>query len=236
MVSCRSAAMAFNRIVDRRIDAINPRTQTRALPAGKLKLGDAGLFFAVSCAIFVFSAWQLNSLALMLSPVALVVTLGYSLTKRVTPFCHLILGLSLGIAPAAAWIGVTGALHLAILPMTVAVMLWTAGFDVIYALQDEEFDRANRLHSLPAALGKPRALLLSRLFHVGAVGSLTLAGVFVGVGAWYFVGVGLAAALLVFEQSLVKPDDLSKVNMAFFTLNGYVSLGLFAFTLIDVLF
>ncbi len=233
MVSCRSAAMAFNRIVDRNIDAVNPRTAMRAIPAGLLSMRQANLFFSISCAIFIGAAALLNPLALALSPVALFVTLGYSLTKRFTPLCHFVLGLSLGIAPAAAWIGVSGKLHPAILPLTFAVMFWTAGFDIIYALQDEEFDRSRNLNSLPAALGKSRALLTSRISHIFALGFLATA-VWMnmgGIAAW--VGVGVAGALLAYEQSLVKPDDLSRVNMAFFTLNGIVSLAVFACILVD---
>lgn len=234
MVSCRSAAMAFNRIADREIDARNPRTRMRAIPAGLLSLRQVNLFFFASCAIFVLAAAMLNPLALALSPVALGVTLFYSLTKRFTPLCHFVLGLSLGIAPAAAWIGTTGSLHWAILPITFGVMFWTAGFDIIYALQDEEFDRENGLRSLPAWLGKPKALLVSRVSHAIAISLLAAGGVLAGAGAFYFVGVAAAACLLIYEQSLVKPDDLSRVDMAFFTLNGFVSLGLFAFTLIDI--
>lgn len=235
MVSCRSAAMAFNRIADRHIDAKNPRTSMRALPAGLLKLGHANLFFAISCMVFFLAAAMLNGLAFALSPVALGVTLVYSLSKRFTWLCHFILGLSLGIAPAAAWIGVTGSLHSAILPIVFGVMFWTAGFDIIYALQDEGFDRENRLHSLPARFGKSVSLLVSRACHVLAVVCLALGGWFFGAGAFWYAGVGLAAALLVYEQSLVKPNDLSKVDMAFFTLNGYVGIGLFAAALADTL-
>jgi 4-hydroxybenzoate polyprenyltransferase len=229
MVSCRSAAMAFNRIADRDIDALNPRTKVRAIPAGILQLRQANLFFFLSCAVFFVSAWLINPLAFALSPIALAVTLFYSVTKRFTPLCHFVLGLSLGIAPAAAWIAATGTLSWHILPMVGAVMLWTAGFDIIYSLQDEEFDRAHALRSLPETLGKRRALLVSRVSHTLAIGLLALGGWAVGAGVVYFVGVALAAGLLLYEQSLVSPDDLSKVDMAFFTLNGFVSIGVFLF-------
>lgn len=235
MVSCRSAAMAFNRIADRDIDAVNPRTKMRALPAGILSLRTANLYFFGSCALFFLAAFLLNPLALLLSPVALGVTLFYSMTKRFTPLCHFVLGLSLGIAPAAAWIAVSGSLHPAILPITAAVLLWTAGFDVIYSLQDEEFDREQGLRSLPQTLGKAKSLAISRVCHAAAIGLLALGGFLVGAGAAYFIGVVFAAGLLVYEQSLVRPDDLSRVNLAFFTLNGFVSLGLFLFALIDQL-
>lgn len=235
MVSCRSAAMAFNRIVDRDIDAINPRTRMRAIPAGLLRLKQVNLFLLGAIVVFVLAAGMLNPLALALSPVALIVTLGYSLSKRFTPFCHLILGFSLGIAPAAAWIGVTGSLEPTILWLTAAVTGWTAGFDIIYALQDEEFDRENRLHSLPVKLGKARALGVSRALHLTAIACLVGAGYAVGAGLVYYIGVLFAAALLGYEQSLVKPNDLSKVNLAFFTLNGFVSIGVFVFALIDAM-
>jgi len=182
MVSCRSAAMAFNRILDRDIDAKNPRTKMRAIPAGLLQLRQVNVFFYGSCAIFVGAAALLNPLALALSPVALLFTLGYSATKRFTPLCHFVLGFSLGIAPAAAWIATTGALHPAILPVTFGVMAWTAGFDIIYALQDEEFDRTEGLRSLPETLGKARALVVSRLAHIAAVGLLAWAGSLAGAG------------------------------------------------------
>ncbi len=235
MVSCRSAAMAFNRIADREIDALNPRTKMRAIPAGLLQLRQVNLFFWASCAIFVFASAMLNPVALALSPVALGITLFYSLTKRFTAMCHFVLGLSLGIAPAAAWIAATGKLQWAILPVTFAVLFWTAGFDIIYALQDDDFDRDHGLRSLPASLGKRKSLMVSRLCHVLAVGCLFLAGYLSGAGPIYFAGVVGAAALLAYEQSLVRPTDLRRVNMAFFTLNGFVSIGVFVFALADVL-
>lgn len=233
MVSCRSAAMAFNRIADRSIDSLNPRTKMRAIPAGLLSLRTANLYFYGSCLIFFASCALLNPLALALSPVALGVTLFYSVTKRFTPLCHFVLGLSLGIAPAAAWIAVTGKLAWPILPLVAAVLLWTAGFDIIYSLQDEGFDKDNKLRSLPETLGAKRALLVSRVCHVSAVIFLLIAAELMGSGLLTYCGIGLAAALLVYEQSLVKPEDLSKVNMAFFTLNGFVSIGLFVFVLAD---
>lgn len=234
MVSCRSAAMAFNRIIDRDIDAVNPRTDKRALPAGTLRVKQARRFFYASCLIFFVAAGLLNPLSLALSPIALGVTLFYSFTKRFTPLCHFVLGLSLGIAPAASWIASTGRLEGAIVWITAGVLFWTAGFDIIYSLQDEEFDREHKLRSLPQTLGKAGALMVSRFSHLMAVGFLILGGLSVGAGAAYFVGVGCAALLLLYEQSLVKPNDLSRVNMAFFTLNGFVSIGVFAFALLDV--
>lgn len=233
MVSSRSAAMAFNRIADRDIDALNPRTSMRALPAGLLSFRSASLFFWGSIAVFVTAAAMLNPLALSLAPVALLVILGYSWSKRFTWLCHFILGLSLGIAPAAGWIAVTGQLHPVVLPITLAVTLWTAGFDLIYALQDDDFDRKQGLHSLPARFGRRGALATSRVCHILSVGSLVWGGLVYGAGPWYFAGCVLAAALLAYEQSLVKPQDLSRVNLAFFTLNGWVSIGFFAFAAVD---
>ncbi|HMS56600.1 MAG TPA: 4-hydroxybenzoate octaprenyltransferase [Fimbriimonadaceae bacterium] len=235
MVSCRSAAMAFNRIADRNIDAKNPRTVIRALPAGILSLRDANLFFFGSCAIFFLAAYALNPLAFALSPVALGVTLLYSLTKRFTSLCHFVLGLSLAIAPAAAWIASTGTFDPKVLPLVGGVMFWTAGFDLIYSLQDDDFDRENGLNSIPSRFGRTFALQLSRISHIVAISLFAFAGMLNQAGLFYYVGVGLAAALLTYEQSLVKPNDLSKVNLAFFTLNGFVSMGVFGFALLDFL-
>ena len=227
--------MAYNRIADRQIDAENPRTKSRAIPSGLLRLKQANLFFFVSCGLFLIAAAMLNVLALALSPIALGITLFYSHTKRFTPLCHFVLGLSLGIAPAAAWIGVTGTLAWPILALTAAVLFWTAGFDIIYSLQDEEFDRENNLRSLPETLGKSKALNISRICHVFAIAWLALGGIWTHGGLWYFCGVTFAGILLLYEQSLVKPNDLSRVNLAFFTLNGCVSIGVFVFALIDQL-
>lgn len=233
MVSCRSAAMAWNRIADRDIDALNPRTKTRAIPSGLLSLRFANLFLLGSVIVFLGAAALLNTLALALSPLALLVTLGYSVCKRFTPLCHFVLGLSLGIAPAAAWIGVTGTLDPRVLTLVGAVLCWTTGFDLIYALQDDDFDREHGLRSMPQTIGRAKSLMMSRVLHLTAIGLLTWAGFLMGRGVWYFVGVGFAATLLGYEQSLVKPNDLSRVNLAFFTLNGFVSIGVFAFALID---
>ncbi|MCX7800788.1 MAG: putative 4-hydroxybenzoate polyprenyltransferase [Fimbriimonadales bacterium] len=233
MVSARSAAMAFNRIADRHIDALNPRTRDRAIPAGLLRLADAALFLVLSIVAFLLSAAMLNSLTLALAPVALAVSLGYSLTKRFTPLSHFVLGLSLGIAPAGAWIAVRGDLDPRIGWLTGAVLLWTAGFDIIYALQDDRFDQEHGLRSLPQTLGRRKSLLVSRVCHGLSLAMLIGAGLAFGVGPAYFAGVVVAAALLAYEQSLVKPDDLSRIDLAFFTLNGYVSIGLFLFAWLD---
>lgn len=233
MVSCRSAAMAWNRIADRDIDALNPRTKVRAIPAGLLSLRTANLYFYGSVVLFFGAAAMLNGLALALAPLALLVTLGYSMTKRFTPLCHYVLGLGLGIAPAAAWVAVTGALEWPVVALSGAVLFWTAGFDIIYSLQDEEFDSGLGLRSLPQTLGKARALGVSRASHLAAIGLLAWSVFLLGGGVWAWVAVGFAAALLIYEQSLVKPNDLSRVNMAFFTLNGFVSMGVFLFLFVD---
>lgn len=233
MVGARSAAMAFNRIADLHYDALNPRTANRALPRGLLTVGQVALFTAASAAVFVLAAWQLNPLCFALSPVALLWILGYSYTKRFTALSHLWLGLSLGIAPVGAWLAVRGQFDTVPIVLSLAVMLWTAGFDIIYSLQDVEFDRRAGLRSLPQMLGEAPALWLSRLMHVGMVGLLLLVGSLAYLSWGYYAGVAVAAVLIAYEQSLVKPNDLSKVNLAFFTLNGWVSVLLFVFTLVD---
>ena len=234
MVGARSAAMAFNRIADLHYDKLNPRTSSRALPAGILTLTEAWAFTIIAAGIFIFAAWMLNPLAFALSPVALLVILGYSYTKRFTTLSHLVLGLALGIAPVGAWIAVTGHLGLAPIILSAVVMFWTAGFDVIYALQDLEFDDKLGLFSIPKALGPAKGLLVSRLFH--GLSSLLLVGygLVLGLGVIYYIGVGLVSLLLAYEQSLVKPNDFSKVNVAFFNINGFVSIGFFVVTAVDL--
>jgi 4-hydroxybenzoate polyprenyltransferase len=235
MVGARSAAMAFNRIVDRTYDAANPRTKMRAIPAGLLSVPQVVLFTIVSCAMLVGAAAMLNPLALYLSPVALLLALGYSYTKRFTAFSHLFLGFALSVAPAGAWIAVTGRLDPPAMFLAGAVIFWLFGFDILYALQDTEFDRENNLHSMSVWLGNERALVVSRIGHGLTVLLLVGMGLTAHLGVFYFIGAAFAAALIVYEQSLVKANDLSKLNLAFFTLNGYISVGLFLFTLTDVL-
>lgn len=235
MVSARSAAMAFNRIVDRHIDAENPRTSNRAIPTGILRLDHTLLFLLISVIVFFVSAGMLNTLALILSPVALFVITIYSYTKRWTWLCHIILGFSLGIAPVGAWIGVTGTFDMIPLWWTGAVMFWTAGFDILYSLQDVDFDRAHNLKSIPERFGISNAILISRLFHFITLCCLIAAGVAVSAGMLYFIGCFIVACLLLYEQSLVKPNDLSKLDVAFFTMNGFVSIGLFCFVLLDII-
>lgn len=234
MVSARSAAMAFNRVLDAEIDARNPRTRERHLPAGLLSRRFAWGFIAVSAAVFVAAAAALNPLCLKLAPAALAWIFFYSFTKRFTSFSHVVLGLSLGVAPAAAWIAMTGGLDLRILWLTGAVTLWTAGFDIIYACQDYEFDCREDLHSLPKRLGIGGALWVARLFHFGMVACLVMLAQQFRLGSLSAAGIALVAALLIYEHWLVKPHDLSKVNAAFFTVNGYVSLAFFVFWVTDM--
>jgi 4-hydroxybenzoate polyprenyltransferase len=231
MVGARSAAMTFNRILDAAIDARNPRTAQRHIPSGALSRGFAWGFLAAAALVFFLASAMLNTLCLALSPVALGVILFYSYTKRFTASAHLVLGLSLGIAPAAAWIAVTGALDWRIGFLSGAVLFWTAGFDIIYACQDVEFDRREGLFSIPARLGLERALQVSRVFHVVTVLLLMGLGWAFGLSVW---PVWPVAALLLYEQSLVSAKDLSKVDMAFFTVNGFIGMAYFAGMAIEV--
>jgi 4-hydroxybenzoate polyprenyltransferase len=229
MVAARSAAMTINRIADVRYDRENPRTAQRALAIGALSTGFAWLFTAAAIAVFFLSAWQLNPLALKLAPVALAVLFFYSYTKRFTNWSHLFLGFALGISPAAAWIAVTGHLDLRMLILCAAVTLWVAGFDVLYACQDVDFDHRAGLFSVPKRFGIATALLIARAMHVGVVALLAwLAASFVlPWPAW--LGIVVVAALLTYEHSLVKPDDLSKLDAAFFAMNGYISISFLLF-------
>jgi len=235
MVAARSAAMAFNRLADAALDAANPRTRTRALPAGQLTPAFVATFVVVSSAIFVLATSQLNRLALWLSPVALAVLLLYSYTKRFTRWSHLVLGFALGIAPAAAWIAVRGSLDARILLLTAAVTFWVAGFDVLYACQDFDFDRQTGLHSIPRHSGIVRALWIARSFHAVMLGLLVALLWSFGLGKVAVVGVVVVAALLAYEHSLVSADDLSKLNAAFFTMNGVISVLFLAFLAGDLL-
>ena len=229
MVAARSAAMAFNRLADAAIDAANPRTRARALPAGQLTPAFIATFVVVASAVFILAAGELNRLALWLSPVALAVLLLYSYTKRFTRWSHLVLGFALGIAPAAAWIAVRGSLDPRILWLTAAVMFWVGGFDILYACQDFEFDRQTGLHSIPGFLGIRRALWMARGFHIIMLLLLVALLWSFGLGWIAVVGVVVVAALLGYEHSLVSSQDLSKLNAAFFTMNGVISVLFFVF-------
>jgi len=236
MVGARSAAMAFNRLLDASIDARNPRTRTRHIPAGLLSRRFAWGFTLVSAAAFFAASAALNPLCLKLSPLALAVVLFYSFTKRFTSFSHLVLGFALGIAPAAAYIAIRGTLDTRILWLTGAVTLWTAGFDIIYACQDYEFDRGADLFSIPRRLGISGALKVSRILHAAMILTLAALVVSFNLGTLSWLGAALVAALLIYEQSMVKANDLSRVNAAFFTVNGWVSMLFFVFWAADILF
>jgi 4-hydroxybenzoate polyprenyltransferase len=229
MLCARSAAMGFNRLVDHAIDARNPRTAMRELPRGIVARGEAWLFVAASAAGLVLAAGMLNPLCLALAPVALAIVFGYSYTKRVTPASHLVLGLALAIAPVGAWLAIRGRFEPPPLVLGLAVLLWVAGFDTLYACQDVEFDRREGLRSLPASLGVPRALAAARAMHVGTVALLLLLFRLAPLHPVYLAGVAAVAAILAWEHSLVRPTDLSRVMQAF-NLNGWVSLGYFAVT------
>lgn len=234
MVSARSAAMAFNRILDRRLDARNPRTRGRSLPAGRLHPSFAWGFTLASAAVFVLGAAMLNRTCLLLSPVALAVILGYSAVKRITALTHLVLGLALAMAPAGAWIAVRGDLGAAPLLLSLAVVLWVAGFDILYACQDVEFDRAEGLHSAPAVLGVGPALVVSGLLHLGMLGALAVLGKVAGLGWIYALGVGAAAVLLGYAHRVVRPGDLARIQTAFFATNVLVGGVLLVATFLDL--
>ncbi len=235
MVAARSAAMSFNRLADASIDGANPRTRTRALPAGELTHSFVRNFTLISSGIFVLAAWQLNRLAFLLSPVALAILLVYSYTKRWTRWSHLVLGFALGIAPAAAWIAVRGSLDARILFLTAAVTLWVAGFDVLYACQDMDFDLQAGLHSIPRFFGISNALWIARLFHLSMLFLLAALVWAFGLGGFAVAGVIAVLALLAYEHSLVSAGDLSKLNAAFFTMNGIIAVVFFVFLAADLL-
>jgi 4-hydroxybenzoate polyprenyltransferase len=236
MIGARSAAMAFNRLIDADIDARNPRTRLRHIPAGLLSAGFAWGFVAVASLLFVLAAYELNTLCFHLAPVALGVIFTYSFTKRFTPFSHLVLGFALGIAPAAAWIAIRGSLDPRILWLTAAVTFWTAGFDIIYSCQDYEFDQDAGLFSLPRRFGKAGALRISRLLHIAMLACLLALVHSLHLGALSLAGVAVVAGLLLYEHLLVKADDLSRVDAAFFTMNGYVSVLFFLFWAADIFY
>ena len=236
MVFARSAAMAFNRYIDRHIDKVNPRTFVREIPAGIIKPGAALFFVIVNCLFFIACTYFINTLCFYLSPVALLVILGYSYSKRFTPLCHLILGTGLALAPIGAYLAVTGEFALLPLYFSFAVLFWVSGFDIIYALQDEEFDRSHNLRSIPVMLGKKNALMLSNIFHVITAVLLLLPTLSHTVGVFYWVGVCIFIALLIYQHSLVKVDDLSKLDFAFFTTNGIASVVFALFFILDYIF
>lgn len=229
MVTARSAAMAFNRWADADLDGANPRTQMRAIPAGHLSRGFVGAFTIFMALVFILAAAQLNRLTLWLSPVALAIILLYSYTKRFTRWSHLVLGLSLGIAPSAAWIAIRGTLDPRILVLTAAVLFWVAGFDVLYACQDAEHDRTNGLNSIPSAIGISGAFWVTRIMHLIMLGLLLWLVQLFSLGPVALVGIAIVAALLLYEHSIVSPTDLRRLNAAFFTMNGIISVVFFIF-------
>lgn len=235
MVGARTAAMGLNRIIDARIDADNPRTAGRALPAGKLQPGEAWLMVAVAVGLMLFAAAMLNLLCLALAPVALGFFVLYAYCKRFSALAHVVLGICLAAAPIGAWIALRGDVGWPVLVLGLAVLLWVTGFDIFYALQDVDFDRARGLHSVPVRLGVKNAILLAKLLHGGMIALLLALPAGLPLGPWYYAGVAVISAMIAYEHQLVKADDLSRLDAAFFNMNGYISVTIFAFTLIDVL-
>ena len=236
MVGARSAAMGLNRIIDREIDRANPRTRNRELPRGVIMVSEAVLFTIVSFALLILSAYMLNPLCLKLSPAAITVLFLYSYTKRFTWATHFVLGLALSAAPLGAWIAIRGTFDAEILPITVAIVFWLAGFDTLYALQDIDFDKAHGLYSIPKRFGIRKALFLARTFHLISFLLLCLSGILFKLGILYWLGMAVVAGMLIYEHSLVREDDLSRLDIAFFNMNGYISMTVFVFTLLDYIF
>lgn len=234
MVFARSAAMAFNRYLDRKFDALNPRTAIREIPRGIITPKNALVFTIVNCVLFILTTYFINPLCFVLSPVALAVVLGYSYTKRFTPLCHLVLGLGLSLAPIGAYLAVTGQFHWLPVLFSFAVLFWVSGFDIIYALQDEEFDKANQLYSVPAWLGKEKALRVSEVLHLLSAACVVAAGKLGGFGVLYWIGVLIFGGMLIYQHSIVKPNDLRRVNLAFVTANGIASVVFAVFVIADL--
>ncbi|VAX31892.1 Menaquinone via futalosine polyprenyltransferase (MenA homolog) [hydrothermal vent metagenome] len=233
MVGGRSAAMGINRVIDRKVDALNPRTSGREIPAGTIKTAEAVVFIIVSTLIFLYAAYRLNPLCLKLSPLALAVFVLYPYTKRFTWLSHIVLGIAIAGAPVGAWIALRGTLDMEILPLALSVVFWLAGFDVLYALQDVDFDKKTGLRSIPQRFGIKRALFLARTFHILTWMLLLVTATIFDLGILFHAGLILVGVLLVHEHRLVKEDDLSRLNMAFFNMNGYISLTVLVFTLLD---
>jgi len=234
MVFARSAAMAFNRYIDRKFDAQNKRTAIREIPSGIITPENALLFVIINCVLFIATTFFINQVCFFLSPVALLVVLGYSYTKRFTALCHLVLGIGLSLAPIGAWLSVTGTFNLLPLIFSFVVLFWVSGFDIIYALQDEEFDKAQNLKSIPSALGKKNALMVSNILHLLSGGLVLFAGYYAHFDFWYWIGSTLFIGLLIYQHTIVKPNDLSKVNLAFMTTNGLASVIFSIFLLLEL--
>jgi 4-hydroxybenzoate polyprenyltransferase len=235
MVGGRTGAMGMNRIIDRKIDALNPRTQNRELPRGVIKSWEAFVFTVIAFVFLLVAAYKLNPLCFKISPLVLLVLFTYSYTKRFTWLCHVVLGLALSLAPLGAWIAVRGSFNYEILPLCFAVMFWVAGFDTIYGLQDIDFDKKQGIYSIPSAFGVRASLWTARLFHLITTGMLLSLIPIFGLNTLYLIGILIASGLMLYEHSLVKPTDLSKLNMAFFNMNGYISITVFVFTLFNYL-
>ena len=236
MIFARSAAMAFNRYIDRDIDMANSRTsQIREIPNGSIKANSALIFVIINSLLFVTTTYLINSLCLALSPVALLVIIGYSYTKRFTALCHLVLGLGLALAPIGAYLAVSGNFDVVPLLFSAAVLFWVSGFDIIYSLQDQEFDKEQKLHSIPVLIGTKNALNLSKILHFLTFSSLSIAGSFSDFSLYYWIGFGIFTALLIYQHLLVKHNDLSKINLAFFTTNGIASVIFGIFVITDLL-
>src|SRR5512141_935817 len=234
MVGARSGAMGMNRLLDADIDAKNPRTKTRAIPAGLLTKAQVGVFSLISFALLVYSAYRLNPLCLKLSPLAIAVVTFYSLTKRFTWACHIFLGLALAFAPVGAWIAIRGSIDLPVIILAVAVLTWVAGFDIFYALQDIDFDTQAGLHSIPRHLGVSGSLWVARLLHLVTIAGLLYIYYPLGLHFIYLIGIGVVAAMLVYEHLLLRNGDLDKLDAAFFNMNGYISVTVFAFSAVAV--
>ena len=236
MIFARSAAMAFNRYIDRDIDTNNPRTaQVREIPNGSIKANSALIFVIINSLLFISTTYLINSLCLALSPVALLVIIGYSYTKRFTALCHLVLGLGLALAPIGAYLAVSGNFDVVPLLFSAAVLFWVSGFDIIYSFQDQEFDKEQKLHSIPVLIGTKNALNLSKILHFLTFSSLSIAGSFSDFSLYYWIGFGIFTALLIYQHLLVKHNDLSKINLAFFTTNGIASVIFGIFVITDLL-
>jgi len=236
MIFARSAAMAFNRYIDRNIDAANQRTaQVREIPNGSIKANSALIFVIINCLLFISTTYLINSLCLALSPITLLVILGYSYTKRFTALCHLVLGLGLALAPIGAYLAVTGVFDIVPLLFSAAVLFWVSGFDIIYSLQDQEFDKEQKLHSIPVLIGTKNALNLSNLLHFLTFSALSIAGSLGDFSLYYWIGFWIFTALLIYQHILVKHNDLSKINLAFFTTNGIASIIFGVFVIVDLL-
>lgn len=236
MVLARSSAMAFNRYADRHLDKLNPRTFFREIPSGIIHEKDAFSFVIINSTLFILVTWLINPLCFYLSPIALLVVLGYSYTKRFTSLCHLVLGLGLSLAPVGAYLAVTGEFALIPVLFSVAVLFWVSGFDIIYSMQDEDFDRGLNLHSIPGKLGRKNSLVVSQIFHFFSVIFLVAAGYFEQTGSWYWAGLLCFSGLLIYQHKLVKHDDLSKIDLTFFTTNGIASILFSIFYFLDLIF